>query len=231
MRYHELRRDAPEKYDFAAWQLNSMGYELLRKGDTCGWRIVISPTTGHLTLLHPVDGSPRVAQVVADFKGIRDGWHFRQGQVPRARVLRQRPPFEVRGSRSVHGTNRHRRLTVSQVAMNLHLSFFVSTCTKPIIFWALAQIRPISCEMRIFPNPQKLPQHPSELPVVWERSIRKAEILSTPVSARSRRLDVRIQSSSVLCCQPVMRVPQHAILAKDFRPALRRAQKRRIGVA
>lgn len=25
-----------DKYDFAVWQLNSMGYELLRKGDTNG---------------------------------------------------------------------------------------------------------------------------------------------------------------------------------------------------
>jgi hypothetical protein len=38
-----------------------------------GWRIVISPATGHVTLLHPVAGSARVALVVADFKGIRDG--------------------------------------------------------------------------------------------------------------------------------------------------------------
>jgi CubicO group peptidase (beta-lactamase class C family) len=35
-RYHELRRDSPDKYDFAVLQLNSMGYELLRKGDTPG---------------------------------------------------------------------------------------------------------------------------------------------------------------------------------------------------
>jgi len=33
-RYRDLRRNAPDKYDFAVWQLNSMGYELLRKGDT-----------------------------------------------------------------------------------------------------------------------------------------------------------------------------------------------------
>jgi CubicO group peptidase (beta-lactamase class C family) len=33
-RYRELRRNAPDKYDFAVWQLNSMGYDLLRKGDT-----------------------------------------------------------------------------------------------------------------------------------------------------------------------------------------------------
>jgi CubicO group peptidase (beta-lactamase class C family) len=32
-RYRELRRNAPDKYDFAVWQLNSMGYDLLRKGD------------------------------------------------------------------------------------------------------------------------------------------------------------------------------------------------------
>ena len=32
-RYRELRRDAPDKYDFDAWQLNSMGYGLLRKGE------------------------------------------------------------------------------------------------------------------------------------------------------------------------------------------------------
>jgi CubicO group peptidase (beta-lactamase class C family) len=35
-RYRELRRDSPDKYNFAVWQLNSMGYELLRKGDTPG---------------------------------------------------------------------------------------------------------------------------------------------------------------------------------------------------
>jgi Flp pilus assembly protein TadD len=33
-RYRELRRNAADKYDFAVWQLNSMGYDLLRKGDT-----------------------------------------------------------------------------------------------------------------------------------------------------------------------------------------------------
>ena len=33
-RYCELRRTAPDKYAFAAWQLNSMGYDLLRRGDT-----------------------------------------------------------------------------------------------------------------------------------------------------------------------------------------------------
>jgi Flp pilus assembly protein TadD len=33
-RYRELRRDAPDKYDFGVLQLNSMGYELLRNGDT-----------------------------------------------------------------------------------------------------------------------------------------------------------------------------------------------------
>jgi CubicO group peptidase (beta-lactamase class C family) len=32
-RYHELRRNAPDKYDFEVLQLNSMGYDLLRKGD------------------------------------------------------------------------------------------------------------------------------------------------------------------------------------------------------
>jgi CubicO group peptidase (beta-lactamase class C family) len=35
-RYRELRRNAPDKYDFGVLQLNSMGYELLRKGDTKG---------------------------------------------------------------------------------------------------------------------------------------------------------------------------------------------------
>jgi tetratricopeptide (TPR) repeat protein len=35
-RYKEVRHDAPEKYDFATWQLNSMGYDLLRKGDAAG---------------------------------------------------------------------------------------------------------------------------------------------------------------------------------------------------
>ena len=39
---------------------------------TCGWRIVISPATGHVTL-HPFAGLARVVLVVADFKGIRDG--------------------------------------------------------------------------------------------------------------------------------------------------------------
>jgi hypothetical protein len=33
-RYRELRRNAPDKYDFNVLQLNSMGYELLRNGDT-----------------------------------------------------------------------------------------------------------------------------------------------------------------------------------------------------
>jgi hypothetical protein len=37
-----------------------------------GWRIVISPATGHIKL-HPVAGLARVALVVADFKDIRDG--------------------------------------------------------------------------------------------------------------------------------------------------------------
>jgi hypothetical protein len=41
--------------------------------DLCGWRIVISPATGHVTLLHPFAGLARVVLVVADFKGIRDG--------------------------------------------------------------------------------------------------------------------------------------------------------------
>ena len=35
-RYRQLRRDAPEKYDFSVLQLNSMGYELLRNGDIPG---------------------------------------------------------------------------------------------------------------------------------------------------------------------------------------------------
>jgi CubicO group peptidase (beta-lactamase class C family) len=35
-RYRDLHRDASEEYDFAVWQLNSMGYELLRNGDTPG---------------------------------------------------------------------------------------------------------------------------------------------------------------------------------------------------
>jgi CubicO group peptidase (beta-lactamase class C family) len=35
-RYKELRRDKPDKYDFAVWQLNAMGYDLLRKGDVIG---------------------------------------------------------------------------------------------------------------------------------------------------------------------------------------------------
>ena len=35
-RYKELRRDAPDKYDFGTLQLNSMGYDLLRKGDLMG---------------------------------------------------------------------------------------------------------------------------------------------------------------------------------------------------
>jgi tetratricopeptide (TPR) repeat protein len=35
-RYKELRHDAPDKYDFGALQLNSMGYALLRKGDLTG---------------------------------------------------------------------------------------------------------------------------------------------------------------------------------------------------
>jgi hypothetical protein len=39
----------------------------------CGWRIVISTATGHVTLLHLVAGLGRFALVVADFKGIRNG--------------------------------------------------------------------------------------------------------------------------------------------------------------
>jgi CubicO group peptidase (beta-lactamase class C family) len=35
-RYRELRQNAPNKYDFGVMQLNSMGYGLLRKGDTNG---------------------------------------------------------------------------------------------------------------------------------------------------------------------------------------------------
>jgi CubicO group peptidase (beta-lactamase class C family) len=35
-RYRELYQDAPNKYDFGVLQLNSMGYELLRNGDTKG---------------------------------------------------------------------------------------------------------------------------------------------------------------------------------------------------
>jgi len=41
--------------------------------EPCGWRIVISPATGHVALLHPFAGLARVVLVVADFKGIRDG--------------------------------------------------------------------------------------------------------------------------------------------------------------
>jgi hypothetical protein len=40
----------------------------------CGWRIVISPATGDVTLLPPVAGLARVAPGGgADFKGIREG--------------------------------------------------------------------------------------------------------------------------------------------------------------
>jgi hypothetical protein len=39
----------------------------------CGWRIVISPATEHVTLFHPFAGLARVVLVVADFKDIRDG--------------------------------------------------------------------------------------------------------------------------------------------------------------
>jgi CubicO group peptidase (beta-lactamase class C family) len=35
-KYRALRRDAAQKYDFAASQLNSLGYELLRRGDVAG---------------------------------------------------------------------------------------------------------------------------------------------------------------------------------------------------
>ena len=35
-RYRELRQNASDKYDFGVLQLNSMGYELLRNGDTKG---------------------------------------------------------------------------------------------------------------------------------------------------------------------------------------------------
>jgi hypothetical protein len=35
--------------------------------------IVISPATGHVTLLHAFAGLARIVLVVADFKGIRDG--------------------------------------------------------------------------------------------------------------------------------------------------------------
>ncbi len=38
-------------------------------------------------IVHPVAGLGRVALVVADYKGIRDGQHFRQGQ-RRLRLLR-----------------------------------------------------------------------------------------------------------------------------------------------
>jgi hypothetical protein len=40
---------------------------------SCGWRIVISPVTAHVTLLHAIAGLALVALVVADLKGIRDG--------------------------------------------------------------------------------------------------------------------------------------------------------------
>jgi hypothetical protein len=36
----------------------------------CGWRIVISPAAGHVTLLHSVLGLARIELVVADSKGI-----------------------------------------------------------------------------------------------------------------------------------------------------------------
>jgi len=50
-------------------------HRLVRMGfyQAVGWRIVISPATGHVTLLHPFAGLARVVLVVADFKGIRDG--------------------------------------------------------------------------------------------------------------------------------------------------------------
>jgi hypothetical protein len=38
---------------------------------TCGWRIVISPAAGYVTLLHSVAGLARTELLVADFKGIR----------------------------------------------------------------------------------------------------------------------------------------------------------------
>ena len=40
---------------------------------SCGWRIVISPATGHVTLLHSVLGLARIELVVADSKGIGVG--------------------------------------------------------------------------------------------------------------------------------------------------------------
>jgi hypothetical protein len=46
----------------------------------CGWRIVISAFAGHVTLSHSVAGSARLELVVADFKDVRAGKHFRQGQ-------------------------------------------------------------------------------------------------------------------------------------------------------
>ncbi len=37
----------------------------------CGWRIVISLTAGHVTLLHSVAELARIELLVADFEGIR----------------------------------------------------------------------------------------------------------------------------------------------------------------
>jgi len=42
-----------------------------RVSDTSGWRIVISPATGHVTLSHSVAGLAQLELVVADFKGVR----------------------------------------------------------------------------------------------------------------------------------------------------------------
>jgi hypothetical protein len=42
----------------------------------CGWRIVISPGTEHVTLLHSVLGLARIELVIADSKGIGAGYHF-----------------------------------------------------------------------------------------------------------------------------------------------------------
>lgn len=39
--------------------------------DSCGWRIVISPAAGYVTLLHSVGGLVRTELLVDDFKGIR----------------------------------------------------------------------------------------------------------------------------------------------------------------
>jgi hypothetical protein len=42
---------------------------------TCGWRIVISPAAGHVTL-HSGQGLARIELMAADSKGIGAGWHF-----------------------------------------------------------------------------------------------------------------------------------------------------------